>query len=41
MEVIWSDLALQQLDTVVDYVEENFGVITEHQQKPVLGIDVS
>lgn len=28
MEVIWSDLALQQLDAVVDYVEENFGVLT-------------
>ena len=28
MEVIWSDLALQQLDAVVDYVEENFGVMT-------------
>lgn len=28
MEVTWSDLALQQLYAVVDYVEDNFGVIT-------------
>ena len=28
MEVTWSDLALQQLDEVVDYVEDNFGIIT-------------
>lgn len=25
MEIIWSDLALKQLDEVLDYVEENFG----------------
>lgn len=25
MEVIWSDLALKQLDDILDYVEEHFG----------------
>ena len=25
MEVVWSDLALTQLDEVIDYVEEHFG----------------
>ena len=26
MEVVWSDLALTQLDEVIDYVEEHFGL---------------
>ena len=28
MEVVWSDLALSQLDEVLDYVEEHFGLLT-------------
>lgn len=28
MEVVWSDLALTQLDEVIDYVEEHFGLLT-------------
>ena len=26
MEVIWSDLAKQNLDSILDYVEDNFGL---------------
>ena len=25
MEIIWSDMALHQLDGILDYVEEHFG----------------
>lgn len=28
MEVVWSDLALVELEEVIDYVEELFGVAT-------------
>ena len=28
MEVVWSDMALAQLDEVIDYVEEHFGLLT-------------
>ena len=28
MEVVWSDMALTQLDEVIDYVEEHFGLLT-------------
>ena len=31
MEVVWSDLALTQLDEVIDYVEEHFGLLTSQQ----------
>ena len=33
MEVVWSDLALTQLDEVIDYVEEHFGLLTSQQGK--------
>ena len=32
MEVVWSDLALTQLDEVIDYVEEHFGLLTSQQE---------
>ena len=31
MEVVWSDLALTQLDEVLDYVEEHFGLLTSQE----------
>lgn len=31
MEVVWSDLALTQLDEVMDYVEEHFGLLTSQK----------
>ena len=31
MEVVWSDLALTQLDEVIDYVEEHFGLLTSQK----------
>ena len=31
MEVVWSDLALTQLDEVIDYVEEHFGLLTSQE----------
>ena len=31
MEVVWSDLALTQLDEVMDYVEEHFGLFTSQK----------
>lgn len=31
MEVVWSDLALMQLDEVIDYVEEHFGLLTSQK----------
>ncbi|MBW0032690.1 hypothetical protein V7T14_15485, partial [Segatella copri] len=35
MEVVWSDLALTQLDEVMDYVEEHFGLLTAQVRKSV------
>jgi len=31
MEVVWSDLGLTQLDEVIDYVEEHFGLLASQQ----------
>ncbi len=31
MEIIWSDLANQNLDSILDYVEENFGITTANK----------
>lgn len=31
MEIIWSDLAVEQLDTIAKYVQENYGETTSHK----------
>lgn len=31
MEIIWSDLARQNLDSILDYVEDNFGINTANK----------
>ena len=31
MEIIWSDLAVEQLDAIAKYVQENYGEATSHK----------
>ena len=31
MEIIWSDLAVQQLDEIAEYVQDNYGELTSRK----------
>ena len=31
MEIIWSDLAVQQLDEIAEYVQDNYGEFTSRK----------
>ena len=35
MEIIWSDLAVQQLDEIAEYVQDNYGEFTSRKMAQV------
>ena len=41
MEIIWSDLALQQLDEIAEYVQDNFGESTSRKMVHKITEDVN
>ena len=41
MEIIWSDLAIQQLDEIAEYVQDNFGESTSRKMVHKITEDVN